>query len=50
MDPGAPPRFTLREDRVAGTTESWKNWYESNEVDEWIQCVAGVLEQGWNEQ
>jgi len=47
---GALPRFTLREDRVSGTTGSWKKWYEANEVDEWIQSVAGVLEQGWNDQ
>jgi hypothetical protein len=35
---------------VAGTTDSWKKWYEANEVDEWIQSVAGVLDQGWNDQ
>ncbi|KAH7887939.1 actin family [Phlebopus sp. FC_14] len=50
VEPSALPRFTLREDRLAGTTESWKSWYESREVDEWIQSVAGVLDQGWNEQ
>ncbi|KAH7916750.1 actin family [Hygrophoropsis aurantiaca] len=50
VEPSAPPRFTLREDRMAGTTESWKTWYENREVDEWVQSVAGVLDQGWNEQ
>jgi actin-like protein 6B len=40
----------LREDRIPGTTESWKVWCENREVDEWIQSVAGVLDQGWNEQ
>ena len=50
VEPHALPRFTLREDRVSGTTESWKKWYEVNEVDEWIQSVAGVLDQGWNDQ
>jgi len=50
VEPGAPAQFALREDRLAGTTESWKSWYESREVDEWIQSVAGVLDQGWNEQ
>ncbi|KAF7965877.1 hypothetical protein HWV62_41160 [Athelia sp. TMB] len=49
-EPHAPPRYTLREDRIAGTTESWKRWSEVNEVDEWIQSVAGVLDQGWNDQ
>ncbi|KAJ7507558.1 actin-related protein Arp4p [Mycena galericulata] len=50
VEPGALPRFTLREDRVNGTTDSWRNWYVGREVDEWIQSVAGVLEQGWNDQ
>ncbi|KAJ7699873.1 actin-related protein Arp4p [Mycena rosella] len=50
VEVGTPPRFTLREDRVKGTTESWRTWYETREVDEWIQSVAGVLEQGWNDQ
>ncbi|KAI0786343.1 brg1-associated factor b [Abortiporus biennis] len=50
VDPGTPPRFTLREERVAGTTESYRKYYEAKEVDEWIQSVAGVLEQGWNDQ
>ncbi|EIW82242.1 brg1-associated factor b [Coniophora puteana RWD-64-598 SS2] len=50
VEPSAPPQFTLREDRVAGTTDTWRSWYENKEVDEWIQTVAGVLNQGWNEQ
>ncbi|KAI6099856.1 actin family [Pisolithus thermaeus] len=50
VEPSAPPRFVLREDRLKGTTESWRTWYETREVDEWIQTVAGVLDQGWNEQ
>ena len=50
VEPGAPPRFMLREDRLPGTTETWRNWYESREIDEWIQSVAAVLDQGWNEQ
>ncbi|KAJ7179318.1 actin-related protein Arp4p [Mycena filopes] len=50
VEVGAPPRYTLREDRVKGTTASWRAWYETREVDEWTQSVAGVLEQGWNDQ
>jgi len=50
VDAAVPPKFELRQDRIAGTTESWKAWYEAREVDEWIQSVAGVLDQGWNEQ
>ncbi|KAF7301444.1 hypothetical protein MIND_00709700 [Mycena indigotica] len=49
VEPGAAPIFALREDRVRGTTDSWRAWYEAREVDEWIQSVAGVLEQGWND-
>ncbi|KAJ7283875.1 actin-related protein Arp4p [Mycena rebaudengoi] len=50
VDINAPPRFALREDRVNGVTDSWRAWYEGREVDEWVQSVAGVLEQGWNDQ
>lgn len=50
IEPGQSPRYTLREDRMQGTTESWRNWAEAREVDEWIQSVAGVLDQGWNDQ
>ncbi|KAG6890934.1 hypothetical protein C0995_000891 [Termitomyces sp. Mi166 len=50
VDLNVPPRFTIREDRVAGTTESWRLWAEAREVEEWVQSVAGVLEQGWNDQ
>ena len=50
VEPGAPPRYTHRADRIAGTTESWRAWCEAREIDEWIQSVAGVLDQGWNEQ
>ncbi|THG97647.1 hypothetical protein EW026_g4389 [Hermanssonia centrifuga] len=45
-----PPRFTLRDERVPGTTETWRAWYEAKETEEWIQSVAGVIDQGWNEQ
>ncbi|KAI9001228.1 actin family [Trametes punicea] len=50
VDAGVPPKFQLREDRIAGTTDTWRAWAEAHEVDEWIQSVAGVLPQGWNEQ
>ncbi|EIN10671.1 actin-like protein Arp4p [Punctularia strigosozonata HHB-11173 SS5] len=49
VEPGNAPRFTLREDRVAQTTSSWKAWYEAREVEEWIQSVAGCMDQGWND-
>ncbi|EGO27381.1 hypothetical protein SERLADRAFT_460685 [Serpula lacrymans var. lacrymans S7.9] len=50
VESSAPPQYALRTDRMAGTTESWRVWYENREVDEWIQSVAGVLDQGWNDQ
>jgi len=50
VEPNKPPRFNLREDRVASTSGSWRAWAEEREVEEWIQSVAGVLDQGWNEQ
>jgi len=45
-----PPSFTIREDRARMTTESWRQWAEQREVDEWIAGVAGVLEHGFSEQ
>ncbi|KAF5333667.1 hypothetical protein D9611_002217 [Ephemerocybe angulata] len=50
VDVGHPPRYTLREERVAQTTESWKVWAENREIDEWLQSVGAVSDQGWNEQ
>ncbi|KAF9008686.1 actin-like protein Arp4p [Cyathus striatus] len=50
VDAGALPRFNIREDRRPKTTESWRLWAENGEVEEWIQSVAGVLDQGWNDQ
>lgn len=44
------PKYTLRRERELGLTESWRQWAEAQEVEEWIQSVAGVLEQGWNDQ
>jgi len=44
------PRVTLREDRLSKTTPSLASYYENREVDEWMQSVAGVLDQGWNDQ
>ena len=50
VPPDQPPRCTLREDRIRGTTDSWRQWAESREVEEWIAGVASVLDNGWNEQ
>ncbi|KAI0301802.1 actin-related protein Arp4p [Multifurca ochricompacta] len=50
VEPGTPPRFTLRDDRFSKTTPSLASYYENREVEEWVQSVAGVLDQGWNDQ
>ncbi|KAJ7591293.1 actin-related protein Arp4p [Mycena floridula] len=50
VEPNTPPRFNLRQDRIHGTTASWKEYAEAREIDEWTQSVAGVLDQGWNDQ
>ncbi|KXN87872.1 Actin-related protein 4 [Leucoagaricus sp. SymC.cos] len=49
VDPNMPPQFTVRQNRVTKTTESWKQWAEEREIDEWIQHCAAVLDQGWND-
>ena len=40
----------MRDDRFSKTTPSLASYYENLEVEEWIQSVAGVLDQGWNDQ
>jgi hypothetical protein len=40
----------MRDDRLSKTTPSLASYYENLEVEEWIQSVAGVLDQGWNDQ
>jgi len=45
-----PTSFAIRQDRARLTTESWRQWAEQREVDEWIAGVAGVLEHGFSEQ
>ncbi|TDL29315.1 actin-related protein Arp4p [Rickenella mellea] len=50
VDPAVAPIYSLREDRIPGVTPSWREWYEGREVDEWVMSVAGVLDQGWNDQ
>jgi len=47
--PNKYPVFTLREDRLNLTTQSWRQWAEQREVDEWIAGVAGILEHGFND-
>lgn len=48
VEANAPPRYTLRQDRLSLTTETWKAWASDREVDEWVARVAGVLEQSWS--
>lgn len=44
------PQYVIRQDRIAGTTDTWRTWADNREVDEWMQNIAGVLDQGWNDQ
>ena len=48
--PGVQPIFQLRQDRFQQSKPSLLKYYEDREIDEWIQSVAGVLDQGWNDQ
>jgi len=48
VDAFQPPNFTVRDDRMSTTTDSWKSWAEQREVDEWLLSVGGILEQGWS--
>ncbi|KAF9263624.1 Actin/actin-like protein [Marasmius fiardii PR-910] len=50
VEPNMPPQYTIREDKMAGVTDSWRQWYEDRAVEEWMQSVGGILEQGWNDQ
>lgn len=42
-EPGDEPRPTLREDRLPGTTASWRAWAEENVVDNWKETCAEVI-------
>ena len=44
------PIYALRQDRLPRTTDSWRQWAENREVDEWIQAMGAVIDQGWNDQ
>ncbi|TFL00058.1 actin family [Pterulicium gracile] len=50
VDPNTKPIYKLRDDRIPAVTQSWREWAENREVDEWVQSVAGTLDQGWNDQ
>ncbi|KIY49570.1 Actin/actin-like protein [Fistulina hepatica ATCC 64428] len=49
VDLNQQPIFDIRKERVVQTTASWRTWAEQVEVEEWIQTVAGVLPNGWND-
>ncbi|KAG8977805.1 NuA4 histone acetyltransferase subunit, partial [Tulasnella sp. 427] len=37
------PRFVARDDRIASTTTSWRNWAVQREVEEWMMACGAVL-------
>jgi len=46
---GRPHQAILREDRISRTTESWRQWAEAREVEEWVAATNAVIETGWTE-
>lgn len=42
-EPGLEPHPTLREDRLSGTTGSWRSWAEEVVVDTWKETCGEVI-------
>ncbi|KAL1410979.1 Actin-related protein 4 [Vanrija albida] len=42
-EPGVEPHPTLREDRLPGTTASWRAWAEQGVVDNWKEACGEVV-------
>lgn len=50
-EPGVEPRPQLREDRLPGTTPSWRAWAEQSVVDGWKEtCAEMVTARGYDFQ
>ncbi|KAG8895013.1 NuA4 histone acetyltransferase subunit [Tulasnella sp. 403] len=49
VEPNAPPRCVLRDDRLQQTTTSWRNWALRREVDEWMMACCAILPKGFSE-
>jgi actin-like protein 6B len=45
-----PPQVLFREDRKTKTTESWNNWAQSRELEEWLAAVGGVMDVSYTGQ
>jgi actin-like protein 6B len=41
---GVAPRFNLRQERVAGTTDSWRDWAECRVVESFREATGAVFE------
>ncbi|KAG9045022.1 NuA4 histone acetyltransferase subunit [Tulasnella sp. UAMH 9824] len=50
VEPNQPPRCVLREDRIATTTPSWRNWAVQREVEEWMMACGAVLPREYSEE
>lgn len=48
-DPGAPPQATLREDRLQGTTPSFRMYHTMGVLNDFKEAVCQVLEAPWDE-
>lgn len=50
VDPGAPANVTLRQDRVDGSTASFRAYQVNRVVNDFKESVAQVLETPWDDQ
>ncbi|PWZ02001.1 Actin/actin-like protein [Testicularia cyperi] len=50
VDPNAAPSAVLRQDRVSGSTESYRAYHVSRTLNDFKESVAQVLEMPWDEQ
>lgn len=47
---GQPPKATLREDRLPGTTASWKEYQQGKVVEGWRESCGAVFETPFDER
>lgn len=47
---GAAPRFSLRDDRVQGTTDSWREWAEGRVVEGFREATGAVFESRYEDR
>jgi actin-related protein len=50
VDPGASANVVLRQDRLAGSTDSFRTYQVARTLNDFKESVAQVLEMPWNDQ